>query len=87
MIFEDIRLQCFVAEYENIEHAIIHIGSEMWIEICLIDNAYMPLNTAYENVFYLNMKDLYYSKNMKIFKDLLGEKLHVVEGDLDVSEI
>lgn len=75
LIFEDQRLGCFIAEWKNIQVANIHVGDEMWIELKLIDNFSFPLNSCYENRILLNLKDLYYSKNMKLFRELLGDKI------------
>lgn len=64
IIFEDEWLSCFIAEFDNLEKATVHVGQNVWLELKLIDNDLMPLNLAYQNTFYLNMKDLFYSKNM-----------------------
>lgn len=47
IIFEDERLQCFVAEFENLEKSVVHVGQNVWMELKLIDNDTMPLNTVY----------------------------------------
>jgi len=75
LIFEDGRLQCFVAEFENLEKSVVHFGQDVWFEMKLIDNAHLPLNNCYQSTFYLNMKDIFYSKNMNLLKELLGTKL------------
>lgn len=53
----------------------MHVGSDVWFEVSLIDNSMMPLNFVYENKFYLNFKDIFNSKNMSILREMLGEKL------------
>lgn len=87
LIFEDAWLQCFVAEFKNIERVNTYLGEETWMEFILNENSGLPLNTCFESKFILNMKDLYYSKNIKWLRDILKDKLTTISEDFKTDDL
>jgi hypothetical protein len=87
IIFEDVKLNCFVAEYSNIEKVTTYLGSETWIEFTLKDTSTLPLNTCFENKFILNVQELYYAPNFKIVRDSLKNVMNIVSQDFQTDDI
>lgn len=82
IIFEDAKLQCFVAEFVKIERVTTYLGAaETWMEFVMNDTTGLPLNTCFENKFILNVKDLYYTPPFAKLKDALKDRMTVVSEE------
>lgn len=74
IIFEDTSLHNFVIDLKDIEKVSFYTSKDTWADIQVRDTSSFPLNTIADGRIIINIKNNFYSKNMNLLCEAIGEE-------------